>query len=141
MKVRGTKVAEYEYAGNSFAVIRMADPEEGTFVTPGSDQADAVLRLEAIAKQLDCTVEYIEEELSYLLELEEMRRKQIEYNLDRDREGAMLAKAIEEQAEIVDSLYPMKELIEVADDLGFQPVIVVCSAEVCSAEELAEFLK
>jgi len=79
MKIRGIKVAEFNYAGAQFAVVKQADKAEGEFISPGSDQADAVLRLEAIANQMDLvSTDFIEENISYLLakerELEELQR-------------------------------------------------------------------
>lgn len=66
-KVRGSKIAEFNYAGSNFAIIKMADASESEFVAPGSDQADAVLRLEAIADTLSCPPEYIEEHIDALM--------------------------------------------------------------------------
>jgi hypothetical protein len=70
-KVRGIKIAEYNYAGSKFAIVRLADSDdENEMICPGSDQADALLRIEQLAELLDCEPEGIEEACKELLDIE-----------------------------------------------------------------------
>lgn len=173
MKVRGTKLAEFEQFGATFAVVKLADAEESEYVTPGSDQADAVLRLEAIADRLQCSPEYIEERIDYLTGLETDRRDYVREYLNPNIQGNAQAPTIEdvfahpdpehevecsepnakvqafnsvfheaaEQAAVrapiswEDMPPNIRELIEVAEDMGLQPVAVIGTPE-----EIEEFI-
>lgn len=107
VKVRGFMVSKFYIAGSEYAIVRLADREEGELITPGSDQADAVLRLEGIAKMLNCSVNRIESNISTLLSIE----KHMDNTLFQD-----------EDEEFLENL---NEILAVAEDLGFEPVIVV----------------
>jgi hypothetical protein len=113
-KVRGIKIAEFNHGGATLAVVKMADPEEGEFVTPGSDQADAVLRLEGISKLLSCPVERIEENIVILLSTD---------SLHPDPEHVVEATP--------DTL---TEVLQAAEDMGFEVALVV--GDISEFEEL-----
>jgi hypothetical protein len=68
-KVRGPKFAEFNFAGAKFAVVRIADPSESEYITPGSDQADALIRIEQIAELLECEAEDIEKTCTELVKI------------------------------------------------------------------------
>jgi len=145
MKVRGSKVAEFNHLGAQFAVIKMADAEEGEFVTPGSDQADAVLRLEAMARVLKCDFNRIEQNIETLLMIEkdhnhpaladEYVDQAIKLGEDAPNIRDVFANA-EPPAPPDDIVNLISEMIDIAEDLGLQPVVVVGSAE-----EMEKFLK
>jgi hypothetical protein len=152
MKVRGSKIAEWHYGDSTFAVIRLAAPEEGEYVTPGSDQADAVLRLEAIAERLQCNPEYIEERINFLLDIEAERRREWaarpwqhpdpEHEVECSEPNAKVQAfnsvfhwETEPEPEEEDMPPSIRELIEVAEDMGFQ-----LAAVIGGIEEIEEFI-
>lgn len=86
MKVRGMKISEFEFGGAVFAVVKLSDDCDGGWVAPGSDQADAVLRLEGLAEILGCEPEELEKQCKLAVKIAEGAEELCDSLLDAEED-------------------------------------------------------